>query len=107
MRIDPVGPSTVASQVGDEAVIRQPVIARRSPDVVMTLARLGSFHQTRLSFLRNLPRRVAREKWRFYRSLWQGEGPGGGVAALRFKSPPPALFLVCFSPDPPAEEGRG
>ncbi len=37
----------------------------RSPEVVMQLERLGSFHSTRLSFTRTLIRRMHREKWRF------------------------------------------
>ena len=32
---------------------------------LMTLARMGSFHQTRLSFMRTLLRRLVADKWRF------------------------------------------
>ena len=43
---------------------------RRPPEVVMRLARMGSFHQTRLSFMRALLRRLKQERWRFKRNLW-------------------------------------
>ena len=42
-----------------------PTIALRAPDTVMKLARLGAFHQTRLSFMRQLLRRMKAEQWRF------------------------------------------
>jgi hypothetical protein len=79
-------------------------IARRSPDVVMTLARLGSFHQTRLSFLRSLLRRVAREKWRFDRPIWRVDGRGEGVAVYRLRAPNRVYSLVCFPHDLPPEK---
>ena len=41
----------------------RPLVALRSPDSVMRLARLGSFHQTRLSFMRVLLRRLDRDGW--------------------------------------------
>ena len=43
------------------------VVALRSPDMVMRLERLGSFHQTRLSFMRVLLRRLDRDGWRLSR----------------------------------------
>ena len=52
----------------------------RSPDLVMRLARLGSFHQCRLSFMRTLLRRMKREGWRFDRSLWTIDAQGVGTA---------------------------
>jgi hypothetical protein len=35
---------------------------RRPPEVVMKLARMGSFHQSRLSFMRVLLRRLKKSK---------------------------------------------
>ena len=52
----------------------------RRPDQVMRLARLGSFHQTRLSFMRVLLRRIWREGWRFERRLFEIDARGGGRA---------------------------
>ena len=47
---------------------------RRSPDQVMTLARMGAAHPTRLSFLRQLLRRMESEGWRFDRPVWDAQG---------------------------------
>jgi len=35
----------------------------RSPDVVMDINRLGCMHQSRLSFMRQLMRKIMREQW--------------------------------------------
>jgi hypothetical protein len=52
----------------------------RAPDHVLRLERMGSFHQTRLSFMRVLLRRLAREGWQVTRSLWEIDAKGKGVA---------------------------
>ena len=41
-------------------------VALRPPSFVMRLSCLGAFHQTRLSFMRSLLRRLRAEKWRFF-----------------------------------------
>ena len=51
---------TIAPAISDTDVTS----VMRSPEHVMRLSRLGSFHQTRISFARTLIRRMAREKWR-------------------------------------------
>jgi hypothetical protein len=71
----------------------------RSPDQVMRLARLGAFHQSRLSFMRTLLRRLKREGWRFDRPLWQVDGRGEGVAVYRARGPERSYSLVCFAHD--------
>jgi hypothetical protein len=75
----------------------------RAPDSVMRLARLGSFHQTRLSFMRVLLRRLDREGWRFSRTRWDVDARGQGVALYRAQGPARSYTLVCFSHDLPAE----
>ena len=40
----------------------------RPAETVMKLARLGAFHQSRLSFMRVLLRRLKAENWRFRQS---------------------------------------
>ncbi|HVI89935.1 MAG TPA: hypothetical protein VM659_16645 [Dongiaceae bacterium] len=70
----------------------------------MTLARLGSFHQTRLSFLRSLLRRVAREGWQFHRSLWEVDARGEGVGVYCLQTPYQIYSLICFAHDLPAEK---
>lgn len=59
---------------------------RRSPDQVMRLARLGSSHPTRLSFLRQLLRRMKDENWRFDRPVWEIDAKGVGRAVYRAPS---------------------
>ncbi|TXH37841.1 MAG: hypothetical protein E6Q98_05805 [Rhodospirillaceae bacterium] len=70
----------------------------------MTLARLGSFHQSRLSFLRSLLRRAARENWTYERRLWQVDDKGEGVAVYRVGTAKRAYSLVCFPHDLPPEK---
>src|SRR6185369_13635658 len=90
--------------VPDSAVVAPAVVDRRSPATVMTLARLGSFHQTRLSFLRGLLRRIARENWQFDRPLWEVDARGEGVAVYRLRAPNRTYSLVCFPHDLPPEK---
>ena len=53
----------------------------RPPSQVMKLDRLGSFHQCRISFMRQLLRRINSEKWTYARQLWKinKEGYGQGL----------------------------
>ena len=74
---------------------------RRPPEVVMRLARMGSFHQTRLSFMRTLLRRLQREKWTFKRNLWAIDAQGFGRAVYTVYGPQRAYSLVAFSHDLP------
>ncbi len=74
---------------------------RRPPEVVMRLARMGSFHQTRLSFMRTLLRRLRKEKWRFKRNLWAIDENGFGRAVYTVYGPERAYSLVAFSHDLP------
>ncbi|MDH3389846.1 MAG: hypothetical protein OEN02_18320, partial [Gammaproteobacteria bacterium] len=76
---------------------------RRPPEVVMRLARMGSFHQTRLSFMRALLRRLKREQWRFKRNLWAIDEQGFGRAVYTVYGPERAYSLVAFSHDLPDE----
>jgi hypothetical protein len=74
---------------------------RRSPEVVMRLARMGSFHQTRLSFMRTLLRRLRKEQWQFKRSLWEINDQGFGRAVYTVSGPERSYSLVAFSHDLP------
>jgi hypothetical protein len=65
----------------------------------MRLERLGAFHQTRLSFMRALLRRLGAENWKFDRPLWRIDGRGKGVALYRAVSPQRIYTLVCFGHD--------
>ena len=74
---------------------------RRPPEVVMKLARMGSFHQTRLSFMRTLLRRLKKERWLFERRLWEIDADGFGRAVYTVSGPERSYSLVAFSHDLP------
>lgn len=74
---------------------------RRSPDQVMRLKRMGSAHPTRLSFLRQMLRRMETESWRFDRPLWEVDDKGVGRAVYRAIGPVRTYSLVAFSHDLP------
>lgn len=71
----------------------------RAPDTVMRLARLGSFHQTRLSFMRVLLRRLARERWTFARTAWNVDARGVGHAVYEARGNGRVYSLVAFAND--------
>ena len=76
----------------------------RAPDVVMRLARLGSFHQCRLSFMRTLLRRMKRDAWTFDRPMFDIDDKGVGVAVYSARGPERTYSLVCFAHDLPPEQ---
>ncbi|MES0826957.1 hypothetical protein [Ruegeria sp. SCP11] len=79
-------------------------IARRSPEQVMRLSRLGSLHQCRLSFMRQLTRRMARENWTFSRPVFDIDDTGVGRAVYTAQGPERAYSLVAFAHDLPPEK---
>ncbi|MBR9650376.1 hypothetical protein [Thalassovita aquimarina] len=81
-----------------------PKVPLRSPDVVMRLARLGSAHQCRLSFMRSLMRRMKTENWSFERPVFDIDDKGVGVAVYSAKGPERTYSLVCFAHDLPADQ---
>ncbi|MFZ5690991.1 MAG: hypothetical protein ACOY5F_07020 [Pseudomonadota bacterium] len=70
----------------------------------MRLKRLGSFHQTRLSFMRVLLRRLDRDGWRLSRVMWDVNERGEGIAVYRAAGPARAYSLVAFAHDLPPEK---
>jgi len=76
----------------------------RPPDTVMKLARLGSFHQSRLSFMRVLLRRLVRENWTFERVRFDIDPPGVGVAVYEARGPERTYSLVAFAHDLAADQ---
>ena len=76
----------------------------RSPAQVMRLARMGSAHPMRLSFLRILLRRMRQENWRFERHLWQVDARGVGRAVYCAHGPKRSYSLVAFAHDLPADQ---
>lgn len=79
-------------------------VARRDPDKVMRLARLGSFHQSRLSFMRILMRRMVEEEWTFSTPVFDVNAQGVGHAVLCAHTPNRTYSLVAFAHDLPAEK---
>lgn len=73
----------------------------RAPASVMRLARMGSFHHSRLSFLRALLHRIARERWTFERRLWEIDANGVGRAVYCVHAPKRSYSLVAFAHDLP------
>ena len=69
----------------------------RDPNVVMSLNRLGSFHQCRISFMRQLLRRIKDERWGFSCELWEISKKGYGKAVYRFETPNRSYSLIAFS----------
>ena len=90
------GCSETASATGTAAF-------RRRPEDVMRLARTGSFHATRLSFMQVLLRRLASEGWRVSRPLWEIDAAGVGRAVYTVHGPERAYSLVAFAHDLPPE----
>ena len=80
------------------------MIELRPPDRVMRLQRMGSFHQSRLSFMRVLLRRLKQQAWRFDRPTWRIDQAGVGLATYRAIGPERAYTLVAFAHDLPADQ---
>ena len=55
----------------------------RTPDKVMRLERMGCFHASPLSFMRQLTARAVRDDWQFSMAEWQVDAQGVGHAVLR------------------------
>ena len=58
-------------------------IMLRDPSIVMKLSRLGSFHQSRLSFLRSFLKEF--KDWDYKRDLFELSENGYGIAIYSFK----------------------
>jgi len=78
-------------------------VAKRLPQQVMRLKRLGSFHQTRLSFMRVLTRRLKQEQWQFAQQEFNVDSNGVGYAVYNAIGPERTYSLVAFTHDLPDE----
>ena len=79
-------------------------IARRPASQVMRLERLGSFHQSRLSFMRVLTRRLKKENWTFSCVQFDVSDNGVGHAVYSAIGPIRTYSLVAFAHDLPADK---
>lgn len=72
-------------------------IKLRSPEQVMRLKRMGSFHASRISFMRCLLRRIEAENWTLHRTQFELDEQGYGTVVYRVDTPHGTCSLVAFS----------
>ena len=70
-------------------------IKLRDPNIVMKLSRLGSFHQSKLSFLRSFLREF--KSWEYNRDLFDLNEMGYGTAIYSFKKNNRVYSLICYA----------
>ena len=70
-------------------------IELRDPNTIMKLSRLGSFHQSKLSFLRSFLNEF--KDWDYSRDLFNLDKDGYGEAVYSFKKGKRVYSLVCFA----------
>ena len=70
-------------------------ISLRDPNIVMKLSRLGSFHQSKLSFLRSFLKEF--KDWLYKRDLFEFNEHGYGTAVYSFKKKNRVYSLICFA----------
>jgi len=69
----------------------------RNPNIVMKLSKLGSFHQSKLSFLRSFLKEF--KDWDYKRDLFELNKLGFGTAVYSFKKNNRVYSLICFAND--------
>ena len=67
----------------------------RDPNTIMKLSRLGSFHQSKLSFLRSFLDEF--KDWEYKRDLFDLNENGHGTAIYSFKKKDRVYSLICFA----------
>ena len=67
----------------------------RDPKIIMKLSRLGSFHQSKLSFLRSFLKEF--KDWEYNRNLFDLDENGHGRAVYSFSKKNRTYSLVCFA----------
>ena len=70
-------------------------IKLRDPNIIMKLSRLGSFHQSKLSFLRSFLKEF--KNWEFKRDLFDLNELGYGTAVYSLRKEKRVYSLICFS----------
>ena len=70
-------------------------ITLRDPSVIMKLSRLGSFHQSKLSFLRSFLKEF--KDWNYKKDLFDLNEHGFGTAIYSFKKKDRVYSLICFA----------
>ncbi len=67
----------------------------RDPNIIMKLSRLGSFHQSKLSFLRSFLKEF--KDWKYKRDLFDLDENGFGTVVYSFRKKDRVYSLVCFA----------
>jgi len=80
-----------ASLRGDNALPLRPA------NQVMDLERLGAMHQSRLSFMRTLVRKIMRERWQIEPARFDLDPDGYGTVVYEVKAPDGLFSFVLFS----------
>ncbi len=70
-------------------------IRLRDPKILMKLSKLGSFHQSKLSFLRSFLSEF--KDWKYSRDLFQLNDKGHGRAVYSFTKNKRTYSLICFA----------
>ena len=70
-------------------------ISLRDPNIIMKLSRLGSFHQSKLSFLRSFLKEF--KDWEYKRDLFELNEHGYGTAVYSFKKKNRVYSLICYA----------
>ena len=70
-------------------------IKLRDPKSLMKLSKLGSFHQSKLSFLRSFLKEF--KDWKYSRDLFQLNDKGFGKAIYSFTKEKKTYSLICFA----------
>jgi len=70
-------------------------IELRNPNIIMKLSRLGSFHQSKLSFLRSFLKEF--KDWEYKRDLFELNEFGYGTAVYSLKKDSRVYSLICFA----------
>ena len=71
------------------------IVELRDPNTIMKLSRLGSFHQSKLSFLRSFLSEF--KDWDYNRDLFNLDKDGYGEVIYSFKKKDRVYSLVCFA----------
>ena len=67
----------------------------RDPNIIMKLSRLGSFHQSKLSFLRSFLSEF--KDWDYKKDVFDLDKNGFGIAVYSFKKKDRVYSLICFA----------
>ena len=67
----------------------------RDPKKIMKLSKLGSFHQSKLSFLRSFLKEF--KDWKYNKDLFNLDEDGFGTAIYSFNRDRKGYSLVCFA----------